>query len=256
MAQATIKYNYFICLDGPIGVGKTYIYKILRDLLKEKYGERLYLIPEYIDGSQSETAHFLLQEYLDGRLTNDVFQAWIQNYYIEALGEVSKYHGKIVLMERCMSDSVAIFSNLANMKDNDISNPNALTDIKFLLLYQDCIRVDELAKAPNYFNKNSEIKRIKTTDEKETIPEIMRTIENDLAEGIQRRVIGLYNDPSICYDRCKQRSRKGEDSYTFESIKGFCDMYERLYRLLEDKSRTKIRFPELGYIVQDMNHSK
>lgn len=247
--------NYFICIDGPIGVGKTYIYKILVDLLREKYGDRLFLIPEYIDGDQAETAHYLLQEYLSGNLTNDVFQSWIQNYYIRMLTEVSKYTGKIVLMERCMSDSVAIFSNIANLKDNDHRNPNALTDFKFLLLYEDCIRVDEVAGAPNYFKKNGKLKRIETTDEKQTIPEIMKLIEDDLLQGNQRRIIGLYNTPEVCFERCRQRSRKGEDSYTFESIKGFCDMYERLYELIEDQRYPVIRFPELGYITKDSTRS-
>ena len=92
--------------------------------------------------------------YLQGKLTDASFQNYIQSYYIEELTS-DKLKGKYVLMERCMSDSVAIFCNLANSKLR-------LTDMDFVLMYNNCIKVDQIVDAPNYFIKNFEfIKNIK-----------------------------------------------------------------------------------------------
>ena len=243
-------YIYFICITGAIGVGKTTTYKFVVQKLKTLYPNyNIITIPEYIDGIYSRTAGELLRLYLAGTLSDACFQNYIQSYYINTLTDVAKISSTspstptIVLLERCMSDSVAIFCNKANLRGK-------LTDLDFTIMYNNCCKVDESAGAPNYFNKKSVFSKIVTKTILETVDSVLEIIKSDLADKVGSRVIGLTNNYKVCYDRILERARDGESSYTLDDIKENCTAYDRLYEMLCTGKPSKIRVFDLGYLYQ------
>lgn len=238
-------YRYFCCIAGPIGVGKSTVFRYIRDYLKKKYTNVTKAIPEYIDGSQSRTSAEMLKAYLNGELSDACFQNYIQSYYINELTKSLADNEKIVLMERCMSDSVAIFCNKANSKFLP-NGEKKLSDIDFTLMYNNCIKIDAVAQAPNYFIKNSSFIKIKTDGILDTVKKIKEVIDSDIKDRVRSRVIGLTNDYNVCYDRILERSRDGESGYTLDDIKENCFAYDQLYSMLEDQSYKTIRVFDLG----------
>lgn len=243
-------YIYFICITGAIGVGKTTTYKFVVQKLKTLYpNHNIITIPEYIDGIYSRTAGELLRLYLAGTLSDACFQNYIQSYYINTLTDVAKISSSssstptIVLLERCMSDSVAIFCNKANLRGK-------LTDLDFTIMYNNCCKVDESAGAPNYFNKKSLFSKIVTKTILETVDSVLEIIKSDLADKVGSRVIGLTNNYKVCYDRILERARDGESLYTLDDIKENCTAYDRLYEMLCAEKPSKIRVFDLGYLYQ------
>lgn len=245
----TLDVLYYFVITGTIGVGKSTLYRLLKEYLGKKYGADVIFIPEYIDGKNKELAHQLLQMYLDKRLSDSSFQNYIQSYYTdEFVGEgAERMSKKIVIMERCMSDSIAIFSNLANRK----KEPTHLDNLNLALMYQTCINTDHNVGAPNYFIKNFEFTKLKTVEQESSFQEIVKIIEDDLKLGIKNRVVGLYNDPEVCYKRLVERAREGESAYDMEFIKLNCRMYENLYKLFENPDVKRIYLTDLGLLYKE-----
>lgn len=241
------KKQYKLVITGPIGVGKTTSYAKISKYLKEKYGDdNVSEIREYLDGVYNITSQELLSRYLNGKLSNACFQNYIQTHYIVELTN-EKMQKPIVIFERCMSDSVAIFCNNAN--DELPDDPMGLSNFQFTMMYETCVCVDKAANAPNYFTKNFSFSRLKTDTIAQTVDAIIDIIKSDMAAGIENRVIGLYNTPEICYERILIRSRDGESSYTPESIKRNCHAYDKLYELIESPCK-HIRLFDLGELYR------
>lgn len=237
------KKQYKLVITGPIGVGKTTSYAQISKYLKDKYGNNdVAEIREYLDGAYNITSQELLSRYLNGKLSNACFQNYIQTHYIVELTS-EKMKKPIVIFERCMSDSVAIFCNNAN--DELPDDPMGLSDFQFTMMYKSCVAVDKSTCAPNYFTKNFQFTRIKTDTITQTVNSIISIIETDLAAGVENRVIGLYNTPEVCYERILIRSRDAESAYTQESIQRNCHAYDKLYELIEAPCK-RIRLFDLG----------
>ncbi len=238
-----IDFAQYICvITGPIGVGKTTTYnKVFSELSKARNNVRQ--VREYIDGKDQLVSQFLLGKYLQGELSDACFQNYIQSYYVNELTP-NKLSGQIVLMERCMSDSVGIFCNIANKKEN-------LSNLDFTIMFDNCVTEDEKVMAPNYFIKNFEFSLIKTDDVADkACRQILNIIEDDLAKGIKRRVIGLTNTAEVCYERMYRRARTAEDAYRKEDIEINCRAYDRLYEMINDETVDKIRVFDLGYLLK------
>lgn len=242
---------YACCISGAIGSGKTTIVSKLCEYLNAKYPGKTHIIREYIDGRMRRTSGELLSEYLQGRISDTTFQSYIQSYYLHEL-QNPEINNKIVLMERCMSDSVAIFCNNANRKYGTwIPGHKNLEDLDFTVMYNNCIKVDSISGFPNYFIKNFEFSRVETRSVEETVDTVKEIIENDLKNGVHNRVIGLYSSGEECYKRMVSRSRNGESAYTREDIETNCHAYEQLYKLIEDPSYSEIRVFDLGILFHD-----
>ncbi len=238
-----IDFAQYICvITGPIGVGKTTTYnKVFSELSKARNNVRQ--VREYIDGKDQLVSQFLLGKYLQGELSDACFQNYIHSYYVNELAP-NKLSGQIVLMERCMSDSVGIFCNIANKKEN-------LSNLDFTIMFDNCVTEDEKVMAPNYFIKNFEFSLIKTDDVADkACRQILNIIEDDLAKGIKRRVIGLTNTAEVCYERMYRRARTAEDAYRKEDIEINCRAYDRLYEMINDETVDKIRVFDLGYLLK------
>lgn len=240
------EFRYRIVITGPIGVGKTTSYTQISKYLKDKYGDEVSEIREYLDGPYPITGQELLKRYLNGQLSNACFQNYIQTHYINELTS-EKMKKKITLFERCMSDSVAIFCNNANESLPD--DPMGLNDFDLTMMFRNCCKIDEIAGAPNYFIKNFEFTRLKTDTIKQTVDTIIDIIETDIKSGIRNRVIGLYNTPQTCYERILIRARDGEAAYTQEAIERNCHAYDKLYELIENES-PRIRVFDLGSLYR------
>ena len=240
-------YRYFCCIAGAIGVGKSTVFRYIKEYIKKRFPNNSKAIPEYIDGIQSRTSGELLKAYLNGELSDACFQNYIQSYYINELTKSLAENEKVILMERCMSDSVAIFCNKANSKFLP-NGDKKLSDIDFTLMYNNCVKIDAVAHAPNYFTKNSEFIKIKTDGILDTVERIKAIIDADIKDGVRSRVIGLTNDYKTCYDRILERSRDGESGYSIDDIKENCFAYDQLYSLLEDESYKTIRVFDLGLL--------
>ena len=242
------KPRYTCCITGPIGVGKTTTVDEIIKFINTDYPDQLHMIREYIDGRMKRTSSELLNEYLQGKLSDPTFQNYIQSYYLQELKN-PEMNDKIVLMERCMSDSVAIFCNNANRKYGTwIPGKKNLPDLDFTMMYNICIDADEIAGVPNYFKKNFEFTKIKTDNIMSTVDRVKEIIKHDLETGVQNRVIGLYNESTVCFDRIKIRSRDGETSYTQKDIDVNTNAYNQLYKLIEDPSYDEIRVFDLGIL--------
>lgn len=236
--------QYIIVITGPIGVGKTTTYNKVFSELAKKYPNNCRQVREYIDGKDQLVSQFLLGKYLQHELSDACFQNYIQSYYVNELTP-EKLSGQIVLMERCMSDSVGIFCNIANKKGN-------LSNLDFTIMFNNCVAEDEKVKAPNYFSKNFEFSLIKTDDVADkACRQIMTIIEDDLAKGVKRRVIGLTNTADVCYERMYRRARTAEDAYKREDIENNCRAYDRLYEMINDETVDKIRVFDLGYLLKE-----
>lgn len=239
---------YVCCISGAIGVGKTTTVAEIYKYLDEKYPGKVHIIREYIDGKMKHTSNELLKKYLKGRMSDETFQSYIQNYYLHELKN-PEIEGKIVLMERCMSDSIAIFCNNANRKYGTwLPGRKNLEDLVFTVMYNNCIDADAIAGVPNYFKKNFEFSKIKTDTISDTVSIIKDIIDKDIIYGIKNRVVGLYNDSKVCFERIKTRSRDGESAYTEEDININCNAYDQLYDLIEDPSYEEIRVFDLGIL--------
>lgn len=234
-------FDYRCCITGAIGVGKSCAYEAVAKTLDAEYKDKFRAIREYIDADGiQETSKHLLNLYLRGQLSDACFQNYIQSYYVNEL--LTNYKpGQIILMERSMSDSVAIFCNIANRK-------NKLSDVDLALMYNNCINCDCVNDFPNYFIKNFEVSVIKTEDKLQTYNDIMKVIESDIKDGIKNRVICLSNDAETCFDRVIERSRSCE-SYSFEDIENNVNYYENLYKLLTNDDVKEIRLTDFGYIL-------
>ena len=242
-AASDIDFAQYICvITGPIGVGKTTTYnKVFSELSKVRNNVRQ--VREYIDGKEQLVSQFLLGKYLQGELSDACFQNYIQSYYVNELTP-NKLSGQIVLMERCMSDSVGIFCNIANKKGN-------LSNLDFTIMFDNCVNEDEKVRAPNYFIKNFEFSLIKTDDVADkACRQILNIIEDDLAKGVKRRVIGLTNNAEVCYERMYRRARTAEDAYRKEDIEINCRAYDRLYEMINDEAVDQIRVFDLGYLLK------
>lgn len=234
--------DYIIVITGPIGVGKTTTYNKVCQELSQTHAN-VKQVREYIDGKDQLVSQFLLGKYLQKELSDACFQNYIQSYYVNELTP-EKLSGKIVLMERCMSDSVGIFCNIANKKGN-------LSNLDFTIMFDNCISEDVKVQAPNYFKKNFELSVIRTDESADkACKQIINIIEDDLANGIKRRVIGLTNTVDVCYDRMYNRARTAEDAYRREDIENNCRAYDRLYELINDESIDQIRLVDLGYLLR------
>lgn len=230
---------YSIVITGPIGVGKTTTYNKVLEYL-ESLGYQVITIREYIDGPWSTLSQALLEKYLAGEMTDDMFQNYIQCHYINSFSNCVKPDKKcIFLFERCMSDSIAIFCNNANKNGK-------LNDLAFTLMYRNCINVDSEHGAPNYFLKNFDFSKIKTDTTDETLESIKQIINNDIKNGIHNRVIGLYNDANVCFDRIQKRSRNGESSYSLDFLKMNCGAYDKLYDMIMSDDYDRISLFDLG----------
>lgn len=234
--------RYFCCITGAIGAGKTTLYNYIIQELCKKYPNDVHLIREYIDGPMSRTSGVLLESYLKGMLTDACFQNYIQSYYINELSDVLKTSHRIILMERCMSDSVAVFCNKANKKGK-------LSNLDMSIMYDNCIRVDSAVNAPNYFNKNSQFTRLESKRIADNLKEVLAIIENDLKEGVHSRVIGLSATSDVCFQRITERARTGESGYSQADIDENVKAYERLYEMLQSDSK-EIRLLDLGYMYK------
>lgn len=234
--------QYFCVITGAIGVGKTTVYNLLTNVLKQSHNNVIN-IREYIDGPHNLVSSYLLGLYLNGQITDACFQNFIQSHYIEQLTP-EKLKGNIVLMERCMSDSVGIFCNIANLKEK-------LSEFDFAIMYKNCIHEDLKVNAPNYFRKNFEFSLIKTNVSPEiTVSEITKIIENDLKSGVKSRVIGLTNDPSVCYNRMVERARNCENIYQKSDIEINCYAYSQLYDMIQNPNFEQIRLVDLGRLLK------
>ena len=245
MASSTpsMEFAQYICvITGPIGVGKTTTYnKVYSELTR--HHQNVKQVREYIDGKDQLVSQFLLGKYLEGNLSDACFQNYIQSYYVNELTP-DKLSNQIVLMERCMSDSVGIFCNIANKKGN-------LSNIDFTIMYDNCVAEDAKVNTPNYFIKNFEFALVKTDDVADkACKQVLSIIEDDIARGVKRRVIGLTNSSSVCYERMLRRARTSEDAYKREDIDANCLAYERLYDMINDEQIQQIRAFDLGYLLK------
>lgn len=232
---------YKIVITGPIGVGKTTLSRRISRYLQNRFGNKFIFIPEYIDDPKTTLlSHEMLRMYLskdpEEHLSDLGFQSWIQCYYIRQATRLDIDDTKILLFERSMSDSIAIFCNLANARGN-------IDDQNFLMMFMNCINIDRKNNIPNYFIKNFEFTVIDNGPGQDAYGEIIKIIEDDVARGVTNRVIGLQASYETCYDRIVERSRvsevdaNGEAAYTMEYMKHHCEMYTKLYELIRSDKK-------------------
>ena len=250
--------QYICCFTGPIGVGKSTMFNKTYEYLNDE-SITVHPVYEYIDGEKRTSGSLsgkaanktdgerMLSLYLNGELTDSVFQNYIQNYYINISHKMKDKKG-VILMERSMSDSVAIFCNLANQSLNKYGHQK-LSDGEIAEMYKNCIYYDKIADFPNFFIKNYKLSIIMTTTVDETFEAIRDIINDDLANNVSKRVIALVASPRVCYKRVCQRAREGESAYSMEYMKHHCNMYMRLFRLMADPSYERIRLLDLGYLT-------
>ena len=232
---------YKIVITGPIGVGKTTLSRRISRYLQQRFNDRFIFIPEYIDDPKTSLmSHEMLRMYLstnpEEHLSDLGFQSWIQCYYIRQANRLDIDDTKILLFERSMSDSIAIFCNLANAR-------GAIDDMNFLIMFMNCINIDRKNNIPNYFIKNFAFSIIDNGPGQDAYNEIIKIIEDDIASGVSNRVVGLQATYETCYDRIVERSRasevdaNGDAAYSMDYMKHHCSMYTKLYELIQSDKK-------------------
>ena len=241
--------SYVLLIAGAIGSGKSTLFKMIIENYKD---HKITPIYEYIDDPEyKEGAQIHLQDYLKGVENDLTFQNYIQCYYLAKMAPQNVQNKEIIILERGVDDSLAIFCNLANKK-------RKLDVLNFAMLYTNCLRMNETVTFPSYFFKNFEMSKIRTNKKIiELYEEVAKIINDDLEKGVKNRVIALYNSPAECYDRMYTRARNGETSvYTKEYIELNCRMYENIYRMIEDPTREQINFVDLGKLFDPVDWSQ
>lgn len=240
MNQATQNAKYIAVITGAIGAGKTTVFKSISRILEERFNDSFLPIPEYIDSPENGDLYRRnLSAYLSGELNDKSFQNIIQWYYEQALDPVL-FNDKVVILERSMSDSIAIFCNLAYHRGRlDITS--------FALLHGVCLLRDRAVNCPNYFLGNFDFVRIDSTlSEEQVTKQVLSVIESDLAAGVRTRVFGLDCHFAICKERIDKRSRVDESSTYDHSYTALnSSMYSRLYDIIE-RSPHFVNFTELS----------
>lgn len=221
-----------VVITGCVAVGKsTVVNTVIRRLNEAKL--KIKHVPEYIDYCPDGLQ--MLEKYIRKDITPYEFQTYILNYYETYFNEIDKGASDhdLLLFERTVDDGITCFSNLDNMR-------KTLTDDEFCKLYSRAKNINIKFNIPSYFvNKGFTFIPIKTSDKIKDAEMIANIILN--RDG--NIIIGLYNEPSRCYERMKERNRECEN-YTLEYLQSLCRHYKKLYKVL--MSEEELRFSCIG----------
>ena len=199
---------HLIVIDGPIGVGKSSVIKLLSEKINAL------VIPEYIDESDG-VKH--LNEYLDNKhLYAYDFQAYILNHYREYIKGKNFSDYDYVIMERDPLRGVTFFARM------DLNNSYiSLAEYNSLFIRAIEVRTDiKEAVGDNYSDY---------TVTYDTSNRDINNIVNDIIENfLDADEIRLDATPKIIYDRINKRNREGEaEAYDMKYIKYMCQNYYR-----------------------------
>lgn len=240
----SIKNYNKIVITGGVGVGKTTTINHLKNILTENK-IKFVSIPEYLDASPIGAD--MLNNYLQGKISAFEFQEYIINYFDKYLSSIELTGDEIILFERVPDDTVTCFANIWNKQGK-------LSDLELFTLYQQTKALNEKYNLPSYFkesNNNDLIHMLmNTADTKKTALRIFEEIKNENYSTKQNKtiIIGLYNTPTECLERVKNRGRDEETkNYTIETIKEFNKHYTNIYNKFMNGER--LRYSEIGSLV-------
>ena len=220
-----------IIITGSVAVGKSSIIKNVLNKLKKTVH-----VPEYID--YCEDGVEMLNKYFRKEITPFAFQKYILNFYDNYFKNLVLDGDEIMIFERMVDDGITCFSNLDNKRGE-------LSDKEFSQLYEMAKEVDLKYNIPSYFvNKGFTFIPIKTVDSIKDGNMIANIIEN----RDDNIIIGLYNEPSRCFERMLERNREGEkEAYSKDYINQLCMHYKKLYKIL--MSEEPLRFTSVGTLL-------
>jgi len=220
--QNSIKYQ--LVITGCIGSGKTTLLKQLIKLFKDF---NPIIINEYLEANKT-LGPSILSGFINKEISSLTMQNCILDIYENELKniKITNVNSGIIFYERIPDDNLAVFSNLAY-------SSRELTSREFNVLFTRTIDIDKKYNIPSYINKNSEFKRIVSTDLLDSILIILQTIKDDIKHGVKSRIIGLSASLEICKLRIKRRKRNDEDKYDDKYLQGIINTYNNIYNLIE-----------------------
>lgn len=234
----TIKQCRKVVITGGVAVGKSSIMDAVANTFKAN-DMQYHVVPEFINAM--DDAQEMLEKYLQHDITSFEFQQYVLNYYDWYFtNKCSNIHADdILLFERVLDDSVMCFANLDNYNDE-------LSDEEFVNVFKLAKKINAKYNIPSYFANNNfvfyPIKTINPVVDGKVITEIVKACEN------VNLVIGLYNEPTTCYERMLKRNRPGEkEAYPPQRISSFSDTYSKIYQVLMTEKKT--RFADVGKFI-------
>jgi deoxyadenosine/deoxycytidine kinase len=233
-----IKLNYQVVITGCIGSGKT---TLLEKLIKIFDEFKPIIIKEYLEANK-KLGPIILSEFINKTITPLTTQNAILDIYENQLKKLKINNQGITFYERIHDDNLAVFTNLA-FKNKELNND------EFTVLYKRTIEIDKKYNIPSYIYKNSKFKRILSTDLLDSIIIILKTIKDDVKNGITSRIFGLSRDLESCRIRVVRRCREGEDNYSDEYLNEIILTYDNIYSLIENDNY-EITLFNIGQFVE------
>jgi len=226
---------YHIAITGTIGAGKTtrcaYLYQLM-----QKAGKNTKDYPEYL--AMDEAASNLLKKRIDGVISPNTFQNYVCDIWDYNLK--NKTDHDICIYERAPDDCLTCFANLAN-KNNEIS------DIDLLSMFNRMKSISITGNIPSYFDQSTHLSVMEANEIENNVTDILDIIENDISNGIYKRIIGLSVPYEVSIERISIRNRNGEENYPKKLIYEYNEHYTKLYNFMIKNKRLD-RFVDLGLL--------
>lgn len=215
--------NYQLVITGCIGSGKTTLLNELINIFNEF---QPVIIHEYLEADK-QLGPLILSNFINKTISPLTMQNCILDIYENELKNSQK--SQFTFYERIPDDNLTIFTNLAY-------GNHEIDENEFSILYKRTLKLNEKYNLPSYINHKSNFKKIVSTDLLDSILIILKTISEDIDNGITSRIFGLSVSLEICKLRIYRRNRENENKYTDEYLLNIINTYDNIYNELTKKS--------------------
>jgi len=227
--------NYQLVITGCIGSGKT---TLLNELIKLFNEFNPVIIHEYLEADK-QLGPLILSNFINKTISSLTMQNCILDIYENELKNAQK--SQFSFYERIPDDNLSIFTNLAYAS-------HEIDENEFGILYKRTLHLNEKYNLPSYINHKSKFKKIVSTDLLDSVLIILKTIKEDIDNGITSRIFGLSVSLEICKLRICRRNRENEDKYTDEYLLNIINTYDNIYDELM-KNNYDINLMNIGKFI-------
>lgn len=201
--------TYHLVITGPIASGKSsLIKKILEKFpqFKPQY--------EFLD-NDPEYGTILLNRFINHKISPFNMQSSIldiiSNYYIKS---------DFMIFERSPDDNFQVFTLPMNLKEYELNYLITKTN-----------EINQSFDIPSFLN--GDLITVFESNE-QIVNQVIQLIQSDLAQGVQKRIIGLKIDLETCLSRIQKRNRIDENKYSKSYLNNIIHEYNAIFDRFKD----------------------